>query len=425
MTQIEQLLRETIGLDAASIGSSCIQRTVRLRLKSLGLKGAEEYLPLLRGSTSEWTELVESVVVAETWFFRDQEPFAALVRLVQEEWLPAHSAGQVRLLSIPSSSGEEPYSLAMALLDAGVPAERFHIEATDISARALAKAHNGVFGRNSFRGSNLAFRDRWFQSTKGGYLLSPAVRECVRFSQANLLSADFLVDRPQYDFIFCRNLLIYFDRLTQGKTLEKLQRLLSPSGVMFVGAAEQPLVMDHGFVSANLPLAFAWRKANAGGGLPRQPRPARGLKLPAQTLGLNGISPREVPLTPALSPGEREKPSQGLPPRAPAESSRTGHSELDRARRLADAGQLEEAAAVCQAHLKQSRASAPGWYLLGLVREAAGDPTAIDHYRKALYLEPDHYESLLQMASLAEKNGDAARARTYKRRAQRSQNSSR
>src|SRR6266704_3397498 len=101
MKAIESLLRNTMGLDATSIGSGLIHRTVRLRMKSLGLKLVEEYRQLLATSRAEWNELVEAVVVTETWFFRDREPFAALARLVLEEWLPAHPTAPLRLLSVP------------------------------------------------------------------------------------------------------------------------------------------------------------------------------------------------------------------------------------------------------------------------------------------------------------------------------------
>src|ERR1051325_7410805 len=129
MKRIEGLLRDKMGLDAASIGSGLVDRTVRLRMKSLGVKDVEGYKKLLVSSRAEWNELVEGVVVTETWFFRDCEPFGALVRQVLEEWLPAHPTAPLRLLSLPCSSGEEPYSLAMALLDAGVPNGRFQIDA--------------------------------------------------------------------------------------------------------------------------------------------------------------------------------------------------------------------------------------------------------------------------------------------------------
>src|SRR5437016_4095645 len=139
MKEIERALREKIGLDAASIGSSLIQRSVRLRMKSHGLKKSEEYRRLLESSRAEWDELIESVVVTETWFFRDQEPFEVLARVVLEEWLPANPVSRARLLSLPCSSGEEPCSLAMSLLDAGVSPHQFQIDAVDLSARALAR----------------------------------------------------------------------------------------------------------------------------------------------------------------------------------------------------------------------------------------------------------------------------------------------
>ena len=150
---------------------------MRLRMKSLGLKLSDQYYQLLLRSPAEWDELVESVVVAETWFFRDREPFAALVSLLLEEWLPARPARPARLLSLPCSSGEEPYSMAMALLDAGVAPELFEITAVDISHRALAHARRGVYGRNSFRDKDLGFRDRYFRAAKDGFALQ---LECAR-----------------------------------------------------------------------------------------------------------------------------------------------------------------------------------------------------------------------------------------------------
>ena len=411
MRRIEQMLRERIGLDSASIGSSLIQRTVRLRMKGRDLKQVEDYLEFLARHPVEWNDLVESVVVTETWFFRDREPFAAFNRLLLEEWLPANPVKPVRLLSLPCSSGEEPYSLVMSLLDAGLPPGKFQIDGIDLSQRALARARRGVFGRNSFRGGDLAFRDRYFQPTREGYTLNPSIRSQVRFSQGNLVSDDFKLGKGFYDFIFCRNLLIYFDRPTQQKALAKLGQMLAPSGVLFVGPAEQPLVLEHGFVSASIPMAFACRKAGPvtaanGSRHPQLPTPWFAVR-PAPHAAA-------VRRSPPLPPG----PAQ---PNLPEAAARPAHglTDLEEARRLARAGRLAEAGALCEAHLRRSRGSAQAYFVLGLVREANGDVSALDCYRKALYLEPEHYEALVQMAALTEKIGDPARARTLKRRAQR------
>src|SRR6202035_4311950 len=102
------------------------------------------------------------------------QAFAALVRLVTEERRRA-----LRLLSIPCSTGEEPYSLVMSLLDAGFLPQQLHVDAVDISARALAAAKRGVYGSNSFRGADLTFRDKYFQPTANGYVLAERIRRQV------------------------------------------------------------------------------------------------------------------------------------------------------------------------------------------------------------------------------------------------------
>ena len=404
MHRIEALLRKEIGLDAASIGSSLIERIIRQRMKSHGLKTTDDYRQLLNASRAELKELIEAVVVTETWFFRDREPFAAFAKLVVEEWLPQHPGTELRVLSVPCSSGEEPYSLAMSLLDAEVPADWFAIDAVDVSTNALARAQEAVYGKNSFRGKDLEFRDRHFKRAKDGYALNANVRTCVRFHHDNVLGPDFLARHTAYDFIFCRNLLIYFDRATQIQALGKLHRLLVPAGVLFVGPAELPLVMDNGFVNANLPMAFACRKINTPALARREPRPAAPLP-PLPPL-------REVPPL-ELEPAQRRATATHAAVSPP--------SELDVARQLADAGRLAEAAELCTAHLARHGASAQAFYLLGLVKDAGGEPDAITFYRKALYLQPDHYETLVHMALLLEKGGDAEGARTLKRRAERAQ----
>jgi chemotaxis protein methyltransferase WspC len=407
MTKIEQMLRERIGLDSTSIGSSLIQRTVRLRMKALGLKHADAYEEVLLKSPAEWAELSEAVVVTETWFFRDREPFGALIKLVQDEWLPAHPTRPLRLLSAPCSSGEEPYSLVMALLDAGVPRERFQVDAVDISSRALAKASRGDYGKNSFRGKDLKFREHHFQQTKEGFVLNPALRSSANFVQGNILESEFLRGKGFYDFIFCRNLLIYFDRATQRRALARIAGLLAPMGVLFVGPAELPLVLEHGFVSANIPMAFACRRATASATPAKRPRPVKAVTIPP--LARTPFAASGVQIVAASAKhGTKQIPV-----------GKGQEAELEEARRLADAGRLEEAASICESFLRGSQDSAHAYYLLGLVREAGGDATAVDCYRKALYLDPNHYETLLQMALLAEKSGDHERAQTFRRRAQR------
>jgi chemotaxis protein methyltransferase WspC len=105
----------------------------------------------------------------------------------------------------------------MALLDAGLPAERLRIDAIDISTRALDLARLGLYGRNSFRGADLTFRDRHFTAEGRDWRLRDTVRAPVHFAQGNVIAPDFLASAAPYDIIFCRNLLIYFNPATQQR----------------------------------------------------------------------------------------------------------------------------------------------------------------------------------------------------------------
>src|SRR5579862_4686307 len=123
-TSFETLLKETMGLDPASVGSSTIDRAVRRRMVRTGLARSEDYWQQLRSSNDELQELIEAVVVGETWFFRDPEAFAALVRLATEDGRPTPSTAVLRVLSVPCSTGEEPYSMVMSLLDGGFSSQQ-------------------------------------------------------------------------------------------------------------------------------------------------------------------------------------------------------------------------------------------------------------------------------------------------------------
>jgi chemotaxis protein methyltransferase WspC len=397
MRRIEALLQREIGLDAAALGPSLVERAVRARMKLHGVVRPTDYLQLLLRSRAELVELTETVVVTETWFFRDHQPFQIFAKIVTEQGPPGPAARPVRILCVPCSSGEEPYSLAMTLLDAVGDSVPFEIHAVDISRGALARAERAVYGKNSFRGKDLEFRERYFTAHPEGYLLSPTVARRVSFEPHNLLADDFLDGRSPYDFIFCRNLLIYFDRTTQLIALGKLHQLLTPEGLLFVGAAELPLVAEGGFVSIKQPHAFACRKREAVG---------------------VGADPAPGVIKTRERSGREGAPVNGTLKVLPLHSE-AGEPVLLRVRQLADAGQFEAATKLGEKYLRQHQGSAEAHYLLGLVKDAARDPAALDYYRKAIYLQPDHYEALVHAALLLEQQGEGRRAEAFRRRAER------
>ena len=403
--RIAALLKERMGLDAESIGVACVERAVRERLAARGLKDVLVYWEELSASEQELQELIEAIVIPETWFFRDPQAFTALVQVVREEWLAKHAEGTLRMLSLPCSTGEEPFSMAMALLDGGLPPSRFHIDAIDISTRAIAWAEQGVYGKNSFRAKDLSFRDRYFGPVERGYRLSDAVRRQVHFRHGNLLSTGWLQGAHGYDVIFCRNVLIYFDRITQGRALDVLGRLLAPSGLFFVGPSETGLLLDHGYVSAGIPLAFAFRQAGSSA----QPRPRRRIAPAAVAKPVHAKRGK-----PASTPTPQPKP-------VPAEKTLAATEHwIEQARHLANQGKLTEALECCEHNLRSQPASAETFHLIGLLHDAAGRVReAAEHYRKALYLDPQHPEALVHLAVALQKQGDARGAQRLFERANR------
>jgi chemotaxis protein methyltransferase WspC len=400
--EFESLLKQLMGLDAASIGSQAVERAVQTRMSVCASNNLSGYWELVRASATEQQELVEAVVVPETWFFRDREAFAALARIVHNEWLPTHPQKTLRLLSLPCSSGEEPYSMAMALLDAGVPADRYRVDAFDISGRVLRHAQRAIYGKNSFRGAELGFRERHFEATSHGYQLRESVRQQVQFHQANMFGSDLPAGTQIYDAIFCRNLLIYFDRATQDRAVMVLQRLLGQEGVLFVGPSETGLLLSHDFVSARVPLAFAFRKLGK--------TPPAAMVAPTRKLALRRAAP-------TVLPADIGKAGAARRPDKPVAQVVKPDRSIEAACSLADQGHMAEAARVCQEHLLEHGPSAQAYHLMGLIRSAAGNLSEADqYYRKALYLDPNHYDTLLHLALLLEKRGAAAGAQVLRDR---------
>jgi len=404
----ENLLKRTIGLDPASVGSGTIERAVRSRMMTLGLQQTGTYWEHLQTSGEELQELIESVVVPETWFFRDREAYTELVRLISEEWLQSHPTSALRVLSVPCCTGEEPYSLVMALLDAGLPRERIEVDAVDISAQAIARAKRGVYASNSFRGEDLSYRGRYFEHSRNGYFLPKQIRDLVVFHHENMLSSEFRVDEPPYDIIFCRNVLIYFDLSIQRSVMETLNRLLESTGYLFVGPAEAFLATRNGFESVNRTMSFAFRKERG--------RTTRSVEFPRAQLKGARQSSHEMPV--ALVP-RAAIPVKALQAPVAAETLN-----LEDIRSLADAGRLVEASGMCEDYLKKKGPSSQAYYLLGLMQDATGDlKRATDCYRKVLYLEPEHSDALLHLALLYERQGDGVAAKRLRDRARRAEES--
>lgn len=410
LNQVAELLKQRIGLDIESIGHHALERAMRQRIQQGGAGTEAAYWQQLSGSPAEQQALIEAVVVGETWFFRYPASFAALGRLALQR-LPQREGGRLRILSLPCASGEEPYSIAMSLLDTGLLPGQFLIDAIDVSEQALTLARQAVYGQNAFRTPSPDFRSRYFETAGDGFRLLPTVRTSVNLRTGNLLQPGLLATEPPYDFVFCRNLLIYFDRPTQQQALEQLIRLVSPDGALFVGPAEANLCTTAALRPLNIPQAFVFRRDTTG---PATPAPAGGARR----------SPRQPAASAPKPPPPRPRAPQPVRAAPAATAPVADNIDLDQVIALADRGCRDEALVLVRQLQQQRSPSAELYYWQALLEESAGNaPMARELYRKALYLQPDHAAALMQLATLLASSGDQAGARRLQQRASRATSS--
>jgi chemotaxis protein methyltransferase WspC len=380
------------------------------------------------------------VLVPVTWFFREPGAFAMLGTRVAA-WLSGTSARQRRLLSVPCSTGEEPYSMAISLLDAGLAPDAFHVDAVDVSRHALAAARAASYEPRALRHTEPALRDRYFDRLENGFRVRSDVRRCVTFRYGNLVDPALLASSPPYDVVFCRNVLIYFGQPARARVLDAMARLVGVEGVLVTGHAEGQSVVAPTFVSVGLRGVFAYRKVERaeGGrrsvarqtGLPPPRsrrtdapalRPAPGAARspsPAATRDVTPIARAQGDDRRAADrgqrAGQRDQPSVHDEGRAQVS---LGSSGLDDVTHLADAGRLDEARRRCAEIIARQPALADAHYLMGVVELALGRrPEAEAAFRRAIYLDPHHERALTCLALERERQGDHGEAERLRRRA--------
>ncbi|MBW4672513.1 MAG: chemotaxis protein CheR [Desmonostoc geniculatum HA4340-LM1] len=420
--EIENLLRQKIGIDANIISYKLV-KAVENRRSICGINNLNDYLKVLQNSKQEFDELVELIVVPETWFFRDGQPYKAIASYVRSQWLNKSHIGKLRLLSVPCSTGEEPYSLAMTLLDLGLLPNQFNIDAVDISKKSLDKAKKGIYGRHSFRGDNLEFQTRYFHPIGKEYQICDRVKNTVNFSQGNLLDPQLFLHRKAYDIILCRNVLIYFDSLARGITLKNLNSLLKTGGIILVGASETGELANLDWDIIRLNSVMVGRKKitntehinfnyssvndrNSKEYTKHLNQQINFIKRPLELLDNSQINNNKIIENQLSRPIEKS------------------NSNLDTIRKLADEGNLNEAISQCQNYLQANSTNAEVYVLLGQVYQAQRlELQAEECFKKAIYLDPKNSQALLHLTLLKEQGGDISKANILRQRLQRLQNS--
>ena len=253
---IRSLVYERSRISLSSDKRELVSARLGKRLRATNLASVGDYCRLLQspGQEAELANLIDAISTNHTFFFRENAHFDFLrqtvlpemqARATKERW------SQFRVWSAACSSGEEPYSIAITLAEA-LQNWAWHIDATDISHRILEKANAGIYrGEAIDRLPKQVVQNhfqRGFGPQDGNYRIKSALRDRIEFRHLNLLQGEPPFSEP-FHVIFCRNVMIYFDRPTQEELIEKLARRLVPGGYLMVGHAESLTVLQHSLQS--------------------------------------------------------------------------------------------------------------------------------------------------------------------------------
>jgi len=258
------LLYQRTGLSFGESKRYFIERRVADRMECCGTRSVPVYITLLQTSAAEMEALINSFTVNETYFYREDHQLRCLGRALLPEIVARRGPGDlVRIWSMPCSTGEEPYSLAIWLLENWRLVDAYNIEivGSDIDTKALAAADLGEYGERALARVPEEERVRYFGPVRAGLRRVIAdLRESVRFTQCNLIDAASMAQQGQFDVIFCRNVLIYFDEASRLAAAENLFAALNPGGFICLGHTESMTRISPRFAMRRFEDSFVFQR---------------------------------------------------------------------------------------------------------------------------------------------------------------------
>lgn len=360
--------------------------------------------------------LVGHLTIGETYFFRDKAVFDALADRILPEIVASRRPGprRLRLWSAACCTGEEAYSLAIALQQ-GVPdlaTWDASILATDLNSRFLETAIKGVYGEWSFRSAPSGLKKRCFRSAAPHrYEILPEIKQRVHFAQLNLIEEPFPFpgwEAESFDIIFCRNVLMYFTPEQTQNVVRRLYDVLSDGGWLVVSPSEASRALFRQFTPVNFPGVTVFRKESAK--RRKAEAPVEHLPLPFWPATLE-LSASKTPTSPADSASKAPRASKAIRPTDKPSA---------KARALADAGQLEDALQCCAQWIAEEKLSPSAHYLQGVILQGLGRlDEARRSLQRAVYVDPDFVIGHFALGTLARDAGRAAAAEKQFRHAER------
>jgi chemotaxis protein methyltransferase CheR len=246
--KISDLVYRHCGINLKDGKEALVKARLMKRFRAIGMESVESYLELIESKAGdhELDQMIDAMTTNKTSFFREIEHF----NFLRERILPQFKGKRMRIWSAACSSGEEPYSLAMMLRDhlSDVDRRDVLILATDISRRMLEKGVNALYSEDALKDLPLSYLQKYFVKSRNAacaYQVSDPVRSMVRLARLNLM--DSWPMKGPFQVIFCRNVMIYFDRATQQLLISRFWELLEPGGYLFVGHSEGLSAITHKF----------------------------------------------------------------------------------------------------------------------------------------------------------------------------------
>lgn len=263
----EYLYRRT-GMTFGESKRYYIDRRVAERMAANRDLTFADYFARLRSQETELQAVTNAFTVNETYFYREDHQFRCLSRSLLPEVIAGKTPGdRIRVWSAPCSTGEEPYSIAIWLLENWPLVDAYNVEiiGSDVDTEALAEARIGEYGARSLSRLKPDLRARYFDESdgEGGARIIEDLRESVTFTPVNLMDRSSMTNQGQFDVIFCRNVLIYFDEASRRTAAENLFPALQPGGFLCLGHTESMARIDDRFETRRFPDAIVCQRPGA------------------------------------------------------------------------------------------------------------------------------------------------------------------
>jgi chemotaxis protein methyltransferase CheR len=406
-------IREHSGIHVEESRADALRISLVTRATRFGLESFDRYFELLAADEGEFRELMNLITINETSFFRFAAQFEALRAVVVPEILDARSSAvrSFRAWSAGCSTGEEPYSIAMTLLDAGIESlgHRAEVLGTDVSTRALERAENGVYPPRALLNVPREVVTRYFEPTATGHRVTDQVRQVVDFRYQNLVREPYpTATMGGWDVIFCRNVTIYFRIESTRRVIDNLFESLNPGGYLFIGHSETLTGITDRFETVEVGGVFLHRKPHAAASMSFPELVETRLREGTDIKPADHVPrERQRAATVALRPHEVLETAREVLESEPENAE----AHLLAARVYADNGDFDDALGSVREALRLDPLLAPARYILGLIHLRTGQTDeAIVEFKRTVYADDSFVLAHLNLGNLWRARGEYAEA---------------